>query len=206
MNKNIFLIVFFVVGVYAFNLEATPKHDSYDTKKITTDVDGWTIIESPLSKTGAKVYIKGNENSQEVIFNVEKSLATTDYSFERCLNVAVDMISTCRSGCVYEVDFYHLVVMLALAGETSYEWEKNYASFMASAWWINYVSLDQMDNIIKICVDNFKNKFPNCKRIKLVCDSLYYDIGLRNSDDMHALTEFIEDNGLKIVIDGEKID
>lgn len=206
MKKNIYIFLLLVIGIYTFNLEAMQKQEGCAIEKITTDADGWTIIESPLKGTGAKAYIKGDENSQEVVFNVEKSLTSTDYVLMRCLNVAVDMVSACRSGCEYDVDFYHLVVMLALAGQTPYKWETTDAGVLTSTWWINYVSLDHTDNIINICIDNFKKKFPNCKRIKLVCDSLYHDIVLRNSDDMHALTEFIEDNDLKIVINGEKVD
>ncbi|MDP1724192.1 MAG: hypothetical protein Q8L85_05770 [Alphaproteobacteria bacterium] len=206
MKKNIFLFVLLAIGTYAFNLDAMQKQDGYDAEKITTDVDGWTIIESPLNGTGAKAYIKGDENSQDVIFNVERSLASTDYFLMRCLNIAVDMVSNCSPRCEYEVDFYHLVVMLALAGETPYKWETSDAGFITSAWWINYVSLDHKENIIKICLDNFKKKFSNCKHIKLQCDSLYQEVVLRNSDDMHALIEFMDDNVLKIVLDGEKVD
>lgn len=206
MKKNIFLFVLLAIGTYAFNLDAMQKQDGYAAEKITTDVDGWTIIESPLNGTGAKAYIKGDENAQHVVFNVQRSLASTDYFLMRCLNIAVDIVSNCSQRYEYEVDFYHLVVMLALAGETPYKWKTSDAGFITSAWWINYVSLDHIEDHIKICLDNFKKKFPKCKHIKLQCDSLYQEIALRNSDDMHALIEFIEDNGLKIVLDGEKVD
>lgn len=194
MKKNIFLILLLVMFTSINNLEA--GHNA----------DEWAFIDSPLKSTGAKVYLKGNKDSKDVIINVERSLASTDYQLERFFNIAVDMISMSRSDAPdYEVDYYQLLVMLAIAGQTDYKWQTN-AGLFTSAWWINYVSLDSIDDILKTCIDDFKKQFPVCKRIKLQCDSLYQEVVLRKSDEMDGLTDYIRDNGLELILDAVKLD
>lgn len=139
-------------------------------RKISYFDDGWKIIKSPLQKSyfidpGVVVYIHGDEDAEEIIIDVERSLSATDYFIMKLIYTAIDMSSSYLFH-DYELSYYQLFVMLGLAAEIPYKWETKYPYPFASAWKLNYDSLACRHNL-EMLMRSFKYKFPNCKRIML---------------------------------------
>jgi hypothetical protein len=106
MKKNVTLFLFavlsFISNINAVNHQQDIIQENVYDKKIKIDEDGWTIIESPLEDTGIKVYIYGDENSKEVIIDIERSLDSANNFFNKLYNVAFCMCP------IYFNNYYNL--------------------------------------------------------------------------------------------------
>lgn len=170
--------------------------------KISYYVDGWKIVQSPLEKlrfvnSGLKVYVNGDESSEEVIIDVERSLAFNNYFIIKLYNTVTD-IGSLFLGNYYELTYRQFIVMLGLAAEIPYEWGSKYNYPIASPWKFNYESLIHFNNT-KMIIKKFKNKFPNCKNIRLKLCNSQQKIILIHGYTLNYLYKALLENGLKII-------
>lgn len=190
MKKNILLVIFlFFIGC-VYNVEALSEY------KVSKDEEGWTIIESPLKDSGIKLYLNGNETSEKVIIDVERSLESTNRSVRKVGNLLYNVFIGPAAD-FYGVQYYQLYTMLAFASQMPFESEVNDMTYITNEWWRNFLSVgEDMDS----CVAQFKLKFPACKNIELKLHSLRKkEIMVHNSNEMNIFLAKILHNELKLI-------
>jgi hypothetical protein len=164
----------------------------------------WKIIKSPLEYTGIKLFLKGNENSEEVIIDIEKSLTSSDFFHIKLYNKIKKFLSSYLTN-KYKIDYCSLFVMLSLAGEYQYESIMIDPGLMHSEWLMNFEYFEY-HSTAEICVEKFKQKFPKCKRIRLKPFDLDQVLALEDSNDMDKFIKLLNDKGLEILLENELVD
>jgi hypothetical protein len=203
MKKNVVLLLL-AINLFVSYADAVDKNEVENPYEgnVFVDVEGWTIISSPLDGTGVKLFLRGDAESEEVIIDIERSFNSTDYRFMKFLNSAADVVSNCMGGS-YKVSYYQLVVMIALAGQTPYTWDTCDVGPITRAWWINFVNLEA--NVFPFtCVENFKNKFPNCKRLILQLSSSNQKIILKETKEVSEILSNLQHFGVELFVDDKK--
>jgi hypothetical protein len=190
-----------IMTEYKDDEEILVQENPYEGKIIECE-DGWKIIKSPLKKSyfinaGFEVYIKGDEKSEEIIIDVERSVSYNDSFIIRLYNTAIDMGSV-YLGDEYIINYYQLFVMLGLAAEIPYKWETQYPSPFASAWKLNYDSFASRYNV-EMLMRRFKQKFPHCKNIKLQLVNSNQKILLKHNYTWNSFYKELGKNGLNLV-------
>lgn len=183
------------------NIIMIEQKNPYEEKIIECD-DGWTIIKSPLKKsyfinTDLEIYRMGDEKSEEIIIDVERSLAFSNYFLVRLYNTVMDIGSSYLDE-DYKLSYKQFIVMLGIAAEIPYDWESKYANPFDSAWSLNYSWLLHKNNL-EMCVSKFKQKFPYCKRIKLLLCTSNQKIVITHTHTLKYFYEALEKNDIKLV-------
>lgn len=190
MKKNILLVLFLFFVVCVCNVDAVPEY------KVLTDEEGWTIIESLLEDSGVKLYLKGDETSEKVIIDVERSLESTNRPVWKVGNVLYNIfVGTVVD--FYGIDYYQLYTMLAFASQMPFQADVTDVTYFTDEWYRNFLSFGaDMDS----CVAQFKAKFPACKNIELKLHSLRKkEIMVHNSNEMNIFLAKILHNELKLI-------
>ncbi|MDP1975438.1 MAG: hypothetical protein Q8K37_05650 [Alphaproteobacteria bacterium] len=201
-----------IIMVENYNEDEVEIQENPYEGKISYFDDGWKIIKSPLQKSyfidpGVMVYIHGDEDAEEIVIDVERSLSATDYFIMKLIYTAIDMSSSYLFH-DYELSYYQLFVMLGLAAEIPYKWETKYPYLFASSWKLNYDSLACRHNL-EVLLRNFKYKFPNCKRIMLKLITSHQKIILKHGYTWNSFYKelkkhdliIVDQNGLEIEAD-----
>lgn len=232
MRKNVIIFFFVVLGDVssgnAVNHQQEIIQENIYDGKIEIGEDGWTIIESPLEDTGIKVYVYGDENSKEVIIDVERSLDSVNNFFNKLYNIVFCMCPTYFTH-YYSLSPHQLLVMLAIAGETpifQYGMDTEFyfgavpaglgdadrykkiigGGCMPSVWKITWRSIMASGVSINNCLYNFKSKFKNCTHIRLQFFSSDRKIVIKKSQIWHHFLDNLRYNRLKILYDYNKED
>ncbi|MDP3533585.1 MAG: hypothetical protein Q8S31_09910 [Alphaproteobacteria bacterium] len=216
MKKSIFYFLFIVCN-YSINVNASnnsvnsvvvqqfePDVVIYDNNPIVVVEDEWRIIKSPLDYASINIFLKGDNNSEEIVIDIEKSLTSTTFLHTKLYNNFKKFLSRYIKN-NYEIEYCDLFVMLSIAGQCEYDSIMIDPNLVYSEWLMNFDYFD-FHTTPENCIKKFKEKFPKCNRIRLKPFSLDQKNVLENSPDMNKFIKLLKNENLEILLENEIVD
>ena len=216
MKKSIFYFLFIVCN-YSINVNASNNSVNsvvvqqfeadvviYDNNPILVVEDEWKIIKSPLDYATINIFLKGDNNSEEVVIDIEKSLTSTNFLYIKLYNNFIKFLSKYIKS-KYEVEYCDLFVMLSIAGQCEYESIMIDPGLIHSEWFMNFDYFN-FHTTPEICIKKFREKFPKCNRIRLKPFSSDKKTVFENSVEMNTFLELLKNENLEILLENEIVD
>ncbi|MDP1724306.1 MAG: hypothetical protein Q8L85_06350 [Alphaproteobacteria bacterium] len=216
MKKSIFYFLFIVCN-YSINVNASnnsvnsvvvqqfePDVVIYDNNPIVVVEDEWRIIKSPLDYASINIFLKGDNNSEEVVIDIEKSLTSTNFLHTKLYNGFKKFLSKYIKS-KYRIEYCDLFVMLSIAGQCEYDSIMIDPNLVYSEWLMNFDYFN-FHTTPENCIKKFKEKFPKCNRIRLKPFSLDQKNVLENSSDMNKFIKLLKNENLEILLENEIVD
>lgn len=216
MKKGIFYFIFIVCN-YPINVNASnnsvnsvvvqqfePDVVIYDDNPIVVVEDVWRIIKSPLDYASIDIFLKGSNNSEEIVIDIEKSLKSTSLIYNKLCNGFKKFISKyIKSN--YKIEYSDLFVMLSIVGQCEYDSIMIDPNLIYSEWLMNFDYFN-FHSTPENCIKKFKEKFPKCNRIRLKPFSLGQKVMLENGSDMKKFIKLLKNENLEILLENELVD